>query len=103
MQRSWRTDKDKLTFIVCLPGRLLDGMTEVVAMKDDYPRVMVGDVNLFLFEDDATEDHEHPGSTTRNVIGEVEIMIAQSSSRGKGVGYLVLSMFLQYVLDRQEE
>jgi RimJ/RimL family protein N-acetyltransferase len=107
MQRSWRTDKDKLTFIICLPDGDFNSRTEVVSKEDDAPRIMAGDVNLFLFEDDSIQTEEQSGvssqpATSKRVVGEVEIMIAQSSSRGHGVGYRALSMFIKYVLEQQE-
>ena len=61
MQRTWREDEDKLTFI------LLDG----------DKNAMLGDVNLFL----------HPRSSFEmTYTAEVEVMIAEPGARGKGLG-----------------
>jgi RimJ/RimL family protein N-acetyltransferase len=76
----------------------VEGGREVWGGEDDSSQVMVGDVNLFLFDDDAAGEAETTsGSGMRDVVGEVEIMIAQSSARGRGVGRRALSMFLRYV------
>ena len=80
MQRSWRGDHDKLTFIACVP--LDRGMEDkrgkaVVVGRDDAPDRMLGDVNLFLSQ--ADEDEE-------GCIGELELMIAPKDTRRKGYG-----------------
>ncbi|CAD6441902.1 aa54acff-3cc5-479a-935c-c5b95d72b37a [Sclerotinia trifoliorum] len=89
MQKSWRTDHDKLTFIICLPTDDTDTASEVIR-KDvsDAPRKMIGDINLFLTE--ADEDEE-------GCIGEIEIMIAESSARGNGLGRSAVLTFLEYL------
>jgi RimJ/RimL family protein N-acetyltransferase len=95
MQRSWRNDGDKLTFIACLPitiseGRNKEGNGNVVQGGiDDADEKMIGDVNLFLSEDDEDDDEK--------VIGELEIMIASPSARGKGLGKATLLTFLWYI------
>src|ERR1700760_141133 len=100
MQRSWRNDKDKLTFIVCLGDQARDGsahIDSVQAQVDDSPSRMAGDVNLFLVNDDETEQIEDSGNedgVEPDVVGEVEIMIAETSARGKGLGLSVLLLFL---------
>jgi RimJ/RimL family protein N-acetyltransferase len=90
MQRSWRTDHDKLTFIACqaLPGQDAGSRSAVVAAKDDAPEKMLGDVNLFLTP--ADEDEE-------GCIGELELMIAPSSARRKGYGRAAILTFLAYI------
>jgi RimJ/RimL family protein N-acetyltransferase len=67
MQRRWAEDPDKVTFIVLDRSR---GGLELNALD-----MMAGDVNLFIDADDRTS-------------AEVEVMIAEASSRRKvrGVG-----------------
>lgn len=82
MQRKWREDGDKLTFIIC-------------AAKEGGAggRRMVGDVNCFLFED---EDDE-------GVVGELELMIAEPGYRRKGIGRKALRVFMGYIHRHWEE
>jgi RimJ/RimL family protein N-acetyltransferase len=69
MQISWRNDNDKCTFIV---------------LKDEQ---MIGDVNLFI----------HPYDNQEGVkTGEIEVMIAEKESRGKGHGKSAVIMMLHY-------
>ena len=67
MQRRWVEDADKMTFLVLDRSR---GGPEANTLE-----LMVGDVNLFIDADDPTS-------------AEVEVMIAEASSRRKvrGVG-----------------
>ncbi|XP_061472081.1 alpha/beta-tubulin-N-acetyltransferase 9 isoform X5 [Rhineura floridana] len=67
MQCSWREDADKCTFIVLDT----DKWSKQTITEEDC---MVGDVNLFL------TDSEDP------TLGEIEIMIAEASYRGRGFG-----------------
>lgn len=93
MQKSWREDQDKLTFIICLPrenGRKMG----VHGGMEDSPERMVGDINLFLSED---EDNEG------QYVGEVEIMIAEKNARGNGLGKRAGLLFLGYVLRHKAE
>jgi len=92
MQRSWRQDRDKLTFIACLPPLVLEN--EKLDASCDAPGRMIGDVNLFLVDDD---DDEEEGAHGVKSIGEVEIMIARASLQGKGYGRAVLMAFLWYI------
>lgn len=104
MQRSWREDGDKLTFIACLPNTIfkeekVEGEQVVRGGVDDADERMIGDVNLFLNEDD--EDDENQGEEERvaeKVIGELEIMLASPSARGKGYGKAILLAFLWYII-----
>ncbi|KAM8796976.1 alpha/beta-tubulin-N-acetyltransferase 9 [Eudromia elegans] len=77
MQRSWREDADKCTFIVLDTER----WSARARVDEDC---MVGDVNLFL------TDVEDP------TLGEIEIMIAEPSYRGRGFGKEATLMMMSY-------
>ncbi|MBN3315520.1 NAT9 acetyltransferase, partial [Atractosteus spatula] len=77
MQRSWREDDDKCTFIILDKQRWA---SPSVPEED----CMVGDVNIFL------TDPEDPS------LGEFEIMIAEPSYRGRGFGKEVTRMMMCY-------
>jgi len=91
MQKSWRTDGDKLTFIVCLAVEK-GPQGNANARVRDAPDRMIGDVNLFVVEDDEAED-----AVVAPLVGEVELMIARKDLHRSGYGRSTLLTFLYYV------
>ncbi|GAM89268.1 hypothetical protein ANO11243_073050 [Dothideomycetidae sp. 11243] len=90
MQRSWRLDRDKLTFILAQPCSAL------VPGESDAPAHMIGDVNLFLVDDDDFETTDEV-DVPRYIVGELELMVASREQRRKGYGRAALRTFLAYV------
>jgi GNAT superfamily N-acetyltransferase len=103
MQQSWRQDADKLTFIACLPMPL---DSTIPADKDDAPERMIGDTNLFLrvdvVVDDDDDDYEVNNGKKKEVIGEIELMIAEKQNQGRGFGRAALLAFLWFVTRHEE-
>ncbi|KAM9831769.1 alpha/beta-tubulin-N-acetyltransferase 9 [Neosynchiropus ocellatus] len=77
MQKSWREDDDKCTFIILDKQRWTDPGV-------DKEQCMIGDVNIFLTD---------PADTS---LAELEVMVAESSFRGKGIGKEVTQMMMHY-------
>lgn len=87
MQRSWREDDDKLTFIVLC--------AETYARTNDEIEAMIGDTNLFL-RTDVDEEEEQAEGASQQVVAEAEIMIASPEARGKGFGREAMLLMLKY-------
>lgn len=102
MQASWREDADKLTFIACLPLQPSTQHTQNTTEDDDGPERMVGDVNLFLRPDDEGRDDSSPPSEGIEVVGEIELMIAEKHSQRRGYGRGALLAFLRYICEHKE-
>ncbi|XP_044103419.1 N-acetyltransferase 9 isoform X3 [Neovison vison] len=84
MQRSWREDADKCTFIV------LDAEKWRARPSTTEESCMAGDVNLFL------TDLGDPS------LGEIEVMIAEPSCRRRGFGTEAVLMMMSYGLTKFE-
>ncbi|KAF3387039.1 DNA polymerase delta small subunit [Penicillium rolfsii] len=96
MQRSWRQDADKLTFIVCRPVTSSEEKSAQLSNESDSSQYMVGDINLFLRVDDGEE-----GDAPPEIVGEIELMIAEKVNQGRGIGKAALLTFLRYIVERQ--
>ncbi|KAJ2499528.1 hypothetical protein GGH96_003449 [Coemansia sp. RSA 1972] len=83
MQQSWRTDKDKCTFIVLSK----DPNTEVKNSDLHETSRMIGDVNFYLNNTD--NPHE----------AELGVMIAEEQYAGKGAATEVLHLMMQYAVN----
>ncbi|XP_078154273.1 acyl-CoA N-acyltransferases (NAT) superfamily protein [Carex rostrata] len=80
MHLSWTNDPNKHTFIV-LDKELIQG--EFVP-GNPHVEAMVGDVNIYM--NDPSDPH----------LAEIEIMIAESESRGKGLGEESVLMMMEF-------
>ncbi|KAK4203737.1 putative acetyltransferase [Triangularia verruculosa] len=102
-QQSWRTSTDKLTFIICSPLPDTASSCEKIPQDADTPTKMIGDVNLFLYpcEDDFSSEPAPP--IPKEVVGELDIMIACPDHRGNGLGGKVVKAFVGYIWEKREE
>lgn len=80
MQKTWRVDEDKLTFLVLDKAKFTETSDEIESL--------VGDTNLFL------SINEH-----NSRVAEVEVMIAEKEHRGKGFGQESVLQLLRYAID----
>ncbi|SZF01262.1 unnamed protein product [Blumeria hordei] len=92
MQKNWRTDADKLTFIICaVPPRSAEDIRAGVFASSEF---MVGDVNLFISAAD---------EIANGFIGELEVMIAPLEARRNGYARTAILGFLRYVSNHTDE
>ncbi|CAK1548627.1 unnamed protein product [Leptosia nina] len=78
MQKSWREDEDKCTFII-LDRRKYE-------LHNDEIDSMIGDTNIFITDKDIGQ-------------GEIEIMLAEESARGKKLGQEAVTIMLLYGIE----
>ncbi|CAN0927215.1 N-acetyltransferase 9-like protein [Linum grandiflorum] len=83
MQLTWTQDPLKRTFIVLDKGFVQGGFVH----GDPHVEAMVGDVNIYM------NDLDDPQ------MAEVEIMIAEPKSRGKGLGEESVVMMMAYAIE----
>ncbi|XP_076905994.1 GCN5-related N-acetyltransferase 9-like [Bidens hawaiensis] len=86
MQLSWTQDPLKCTFII-LDKDLISGKFN---HGDPHVEAMVGDVNLYMND---SEDSQ---------LAEIEIMIAEPKSRGKGLGMESVLMMFVYAIENHK-
>lgn len=114
MQIDWRRDRDKLTFIICQNSDDVSSTTTVQleperrCQRDGTldEESMIGDVNLFISkgdDDDSTDHSDEDEDLDEPIVGELELMIAESTSRGNGYGKAALVTFLRYILAHERE
>ncbi|KAL3572982.1 hypothetical protein D5086_026886 [Populus alba] len=82
MQLSWTQDPLKRTFIVLDKELIQAGFVH----GDPHVEAMVGDVNIFMNDVDDPQ------------VAEIEIMIAEPKSRGKGLGKEAVLMMMAYAV-----
>uniref|UniRef100_A0A182K2A7 N-acetyltransferase domain-containing protein n=1 Tax=Anopheles christyi TaxID=43041 RepID=A0A182K2A7_9DIPT len=87
MQASWRNDEDKCTFLILDRQRYEHTKDEIDAL--------VGDTNIFIQSQPEDDDQAHDRLT-----GEIEIMIAEPTARGKRYGWEATLLMLLFGVER---
>lgn len=90
MCEKWKNDDDKLTFII-LNRDCYENIDNTVASSEKEIKSMVGDVNLFVNENEIINN-------VNMKVGELEIMIAEKVNRGLGFGKEAIKLMIYYSL-----
>ncbi|KFA73755.1 hypothetical protein S40288_07345 [Stachybotrys chartarum IBT 40288] len=101
-QQSWRSARDKLTFIVCAPRDVSPADSPPGAVQagvDDSEERMRGDINFFLYpyEDEDEDDDAAAADKQGWLTGEVDVMVAARNHRGQGLGQAAVHALLVYL------
>ena len=100
MQQSWRNDDDKCTFILVDKQNLVNDVANISSVEqqgislEQSVKHMCGDVNAFLSKLDDPDDPDC-GLTS----AEMEIMIAEKSSRRKGIAQEAVQLLMEYIYE----
>jgi RimJ/RimL family protein N-acetyltransferase len=86
MRLKWQEDTDKLTFIILSKDLFRNESGE---QKDKEVKSMIGDVNVFIIDDEDGLEKE----------AEMEIMIVNHEFRGKGMGSEAVRLMIKYCLE----
>lgn len=87
MQKKWSLDEDKCTFII-LDNQLLNATDQLTDQPNNEIKAMIGDTNVFL------NNFESPDEA------EIELMIAEPTSRRKGFGREALKMMIKFTFEK---
>lgn len=98
MQKSWRDDPEKCTFIVHSTAATNYEQVGSDFVVSENLEAMVGDVNLFLSEIDDDDDGQGETSEekTRRLQAEVDIMVAEKDLKRKGLGRAATCSMILY-------
>jgi RimJ/RimL family protein N-acetyltransferase len=109
MQQTWKEDDDKCTFILLSKDKCNLLLDKHGGGKNSLPSTfiqstlhsMIGDVNLFLSEEDSEDEgddinYDSVNKKVKRKQAELDIMVAESDQRRKGIGKEAVCMMMLY-------